>query len=319
MRGLGVLKEKPSFYRQNESNFTEDIVVLKRDLEHRDAQISMLKYDLEKIREQKYNIHLSVDTLEYTSKGLQKIIEARLVNKARLGLGYKYVVPPNRGTFVPPGIDLSHTGLDEFKEKEFPAYGPKTTESPIVNQTEDSFQSVSDNSLVNEFVPEVKSEVKVEMSSVPKVVKQENEKPIRNTVKYAEMYRSTPRGNQRNWNNLKSQQLGTDFVMQNKTCFVCGSFDHFAAYCNHNSSKKVDSRDTRVSWNRQARVNNNFAKETHSNAKMIPRAIMLKHGTKPLSTARPNKIVSPKKTVSSTWLYSCSLFTIQSHTKSSKY
>ena len=53
------------------------------DLEHRHAQISMLKYDLEKIREQKDKIQLSVDTLEYTSKGVQKIIEAQLVNKAK--------------------------------------------------------------------------------------------------------------------------------------------------------------------------------------------------------------------------------------------
>ena len=32
---------------------------------------------------------------------------------------------------------------------------------------------------------------------------------------------------------------------------------------------------------------------------MIPRAILLKSGTKSLTTARPNKIVSPKKNVSS--------------------
>ncbi|GJV45423.1 ribonuclease H-like domain-containing protein [Tanacetum coccineum] len=53
-------------------------------------------------------------------------------------------------------------------------------------------------------------------------------------VKHAEMYRSQkPRGNQRNWNNLKSQQLGGDFVMYNKACFVCGSFDHVQAHCNY--------------------------------------------------------------------------------------
>ncbi|GJU72159.1 hypothetical protein Tco_1263564 [Tanacetum coccineum] len=40
-------------------------------------------------------------------------------------------------------------------------------------------------------------------------------------VKYAEMYRSQrPRGNQRNWNNQKSQQLGSDFVMIKKACYM---------------------------------------------------------------------------------------------------
>ncbi|GKD99778.1 ribonuclease H-like domain-containing protein [Tanacetum coccineum] len=38
--------------------------------------------------------------------------------------------------------------------------------------------------------------------------------------------RDQPRGNQRNWNNLKSQQLGKDFVMQNKACYKYGSFEH---------------------------------------------------------------------------------------------
>ncbi|GJV14969.1 hypothetical protein Tco_1360292 [Tanacetum coccineum] len=55
----------------------------------------------------------------------------------------------------------------------------------------------------------------------------QHEKPVRKPVKYAEMYRSQRlRGNQRNWNNQKSQQLGSDFVMIKKACYVCGSFEH---------------------------------------------------------------------------------------------
>ncbi|GJQ93542.1 putative ribonuclease H-like domain-containing protein [Tanacetum coccineum] len=50
--------------------------------------------------------------------------------------------------------------------------------------------------------------------------------------RYAEMYRSqSPRGNQRNWNGQKSNQLGSDFVMYKKACFICGSFDHVQAHC----------------------------------------------------------------------------------------
>ncbi|GJT18034.1 putative ribonuclease H-like domain-containing protein [Tanacetum coccineum] len=66
-----------------------------------------------------------------------------------------------------------------------------------------------------------------------KSVKQ-HKKPARKPVKYAEMYRSQkPRESQRNWNNLKSQQLGGDFVMYNKACFVCGIFNHVPAHCNY--------------------------------------------------------------------------------------
>ena len=65
--------------------------------------------------------------------------------------------------------------------------------------------------------------------SIPKVVESETESPRsmsprrrinkpRSPVRYAEMYRarsSTPRGNKRSWNHLKSQQLGSHFVFKN--------------------------------------------------------------------------------------------------------
>nr|GEY54820.1 ubiquitin hydrolase [Tanacetum cinerariifolium] len=58
----------------------------------------------------------------------------------------------------------------------------------------------------------------------------------KSSVKYAEMYRRTTkkpnvRGNQRNWNNLKSHQLGPNFVMKKKACFNCGDFNHLAYDC----------------------------------------------------------------------------------------
>ena len=86
--------------------------------------------------------------------------------------------------------------------------------------------------------------------------------------------------------------------MQNKTCFVCGSFDHFAAYYDNNPWKKVNSRNTRVNGNNQVRVNNHFSNQTHSNVQKVPRAVMLRSGVKPLSTTRPNRIVYNYPTVS---------------------
>nr|GFB81547.1 hypothetical protein [Tanacetum cinerariifolium] len=40
-----------------------------------------------------------------------------------------------------------------------------------------------------------------------------------------------PKGNQRNWNNLKSYQLGPEFVLHKKLCFNCGDFSHLANDC----------------------------------------------------------------------------------------
>lgn len=66
--------------------------------------------------------------------------------------------------------------------------------------------------------------VKKARTRVPKIVKHNtdrpktNEKHVRQPVRYCEQYRTTnkPRGNQRNWNNLKSYQLGDDFAFHNK-------------------------------------------------------------------------------------------------------
>ncbi|GJU39580.1 ribonuclease H-like domain-containing protein [Tanacetum coccineum] len=93
--------------------------------------------------------------------------------------------------------------------------------------------SVSDNE------DEVESDVVVKKKTVfPTAAKiefvrpKQHEKPVKKPVKYVEMYRSQrPRGNQRNWNNQKSQQLRSNFVMNNKACFVCGSFDHIKKDC----------------------------------------------------------------------------------------
>nr|GEY27977.1 hypothetical protein [Tanacetum cinerariifolium] len=74
----------------------------------------------------------------------------------------------------------------------------------------------------------------------------EMETPKKPPVKYAEQYRKlnkkpNVRGNQRNWNNLKSHQLGPDFVMKKKSCFNCGDFNHLAYECR----KRVKGETTR--------------------------------------------------------------------------
>ncbi|GJS77171.1 hypothetical protein Tco_0727052 [Tanacetum coccineum] len=106
-------------------------------------------------------------------------------------------------------LDLSYSGLDEFQQPEFEGYGLRANK-------------ISDNE------DEVESPVVVKKKTVfPTAAKiefvrpKQHEKPVRKPVKYTEMYMSQrPRENQRNWNNQKSQQLGSDFVMNNKACFI---------------------------------------------------------------------------------------------------
>nr|GFB40627.1 ribonuclease H-like domain-containing protein [Tanacetum cinerariifolium] len=80
--------------------------------------------------------------------------------------------------------------------------------------------------------------------SQPESKTKEQETPKKPQVKYAEQYRHSnkrPKGNQRNWNNLKSYQLGSDFVLHKKPCFNCGDFSHLA----NDYRRKVQRETTR--------------------------------------------------------------------------
>nr|GFA27501.1 hypothetical protein [Tanacetum cinerariifolium] len=103
-----------------------------------------------------------------------------------------------------PSIDASKCNKSELQSSNFYAFE--------IGESSDSIMSKP----MIKFVKE---------ADYPRVIKTNNTKNARKSiVKYAEMYRNilkgpTFRGNQRNWNNLKSQQLGKDFLMQNKACF----------------------------------------------------------------------------------------------------
>ncbi|GJR24791.1 retrotransposon ORF1 [Tanacetum coccineum] len=129
------------------------------------------------------------------------------------------------------------------------------------------------------------------VSKIEFVRPKQPEKPVRKPVKYAKMYRSQrPRGNQRNWNNQKSQQLGSDFVMYNKACFVCGSFDHLKKDCSKRMVKPV--------WNNARRVNHqNSTRMTHPNSKrnIIPQAVLMSSGLKTINITRSRASVNVAK------------------------
>nr|GEV92887.1 ribonuclease H-like domain-containing protein [Tanacetum cinerariifolium] len=128
----------------------------------------------------------------------------------------------------------------------------------------------------------VEKKTNVPTNAIFEVVRpKQQEKLVRKPVKYVEMYMSqAPKGNQRNWNNLKSQQLGSNFVMYNKSYFVCGSFKHVQANYNYHQKERVVSRNNFI------RVNyNNYTKKNHPNAhrNIAPKAVS---GLRALNTAR---------------------------------
>ncbi|GKE51729.1 hypothetical protein Tco_1486885 [Tanacetum coccineum] len=238
-RGLPSVEEQLVFYKKNEVIFCEQLAILKRDISYKDSEISMLKSELEKLKKEKESNQLKIENFDNASKSLDKLIRSQIPDKSRKGVGfvsYNDVPPPPTGLFSPLKFDLSNSGLEELQQPKFEGYGPKTSKSVSENISNEVRES-PDTPLVEKLVSNDKLKKKTISPIVAKIEfvrPKQQEKPVRKPVKYAEMYRSqSPRGNQRNWNNQKSQQLGSDFVMYNKACFVCGSFDHVQADCNY--------------------------------------------------------------------------------------
>ncbi|GJT94225.1 putative ribonuclease H-like domain-containing protein [Tanacetum coccineum] len=228
-RGLDTVEAQLVTYRKNEVLFSEEVAVLKREVGIKQYEINMLKTEFEKLSKKKMALNL------------------KLRNLIRPQKTRSVVRKPNK-------LDLSYSGLDEFKEPEFKGYGLKNSkkESNVVCEKEsDNSKENFDKSLVKEqesqvkssFVEGCESNTSKNVSEVePKKVRKNNdapiiedwvlddeeqdesmtkpekktvipttakiEKPVKKSVRYAKMYRSQrPRGNQRNLNGQKSNQL----------------------------------------------------------------------------------------------------------------
>ncbi|GKC10484.1 hypothetical protein Tco_1007266 [Tanacetum coccineum] len=218
--------EKSKNIKDKERNYQEESFTYKEEMAHTALSDSEMKIKKEKA----IRISFKLANFEKSSKSLDKLIISQISDNNRKGVGYNAVPPPPTGLFAPPTIDLSNSGLEEFQQTEFEGYGLRANKSVCENSSNETKKN-SDAPLIEEWVSnnedKVESPVVVEkktiVPTIPKVnvVKpKQQEKPVRKTVRYAKMYRSKgPRGNQRNWNNQKSQQLGNDFVMHNKACY----------------------------------------------------------------------------------------------------
>ncbi|GJU53237.1 hypothetical protein Tco_1226951 [Tanacetum coccineum] len=169
----------------------------------------------------------------------------------------------------------------DWKEKFF--YPANHVES--VNKIEKQVRKNNDAPIIEDWVSDDEDEVEshVVKTDIPTAAK--IEKPVRKPVRYAEMYRSQrPRGNQRNWNGQKSNQLGCNFVFNNKACFICESFDHIQYSCPNQQRKRIVSGN-----NYNKKDNDYYSKTSHPSAHkhMAPRAVLMKTGLKSFNTARP--------------------------------
>ncbi|GKC52621.1 hypothetical protein Tco_1075366 [Tanacetum coccineum] len=157
-RGLATVEEQLITYRKNEVLFSEEVAVLKREVACKDYEINVLKSEFEKVKQEKEGIEFKIEKFDNASKSLDKLLGSQITDKSKKGLGYNVVPPPypliyNR----PKKLDLSYSGLDEFKDPEFKSYGSEDSkqESNIVcDKKSDDSKENSDDSLVKEQVSE---------------------------------------------------------------------------------------------------------------------------------------------------------------------
>ncbi|GJU05256.1 ribonuclease H-like domain-containing protein [Tanacetum coccineum] len=160
-RGLDTVEAQLVTYRKNEVLFGEEVDVLKREVGCKQYEINMLKTEFEKVKQEKDGIDFKIEKFDKASKDLDQLLGSQITDKSKKGLGYSAVPPPHPLIYNRPNkLDLSYSGLDEFKEPEFKGYGPENSkqESNVVCENEsDNSKENSDKSLVKEQVSQDKS------------------------------------------------------------------------------------------------------------------------------------------------------------------
>ncbi|GKE06719.1 putative ribonuclease H-like domain-containing protein, partial [Tanacetum coccineum] len=171
-RGLATVEEQLITYRKNEW--------------------------FEKVKQEKKGIEFKIEKFDKASKDIDKLLESQITDKSKKGLGYNAVPPPHPLIFNrPKKLDLSYSGLDEFKEPELKSYGSEESkqESNIVyDKKSDASKENSDDSLVKEQLSEdtssfVESPLNVDKETIfldkkIEIVKPKNhEKPVKKSVR----------------------------------------------------------------------------------------------------------------------------------------
>ncbi|GJS90257.1 hypothetical protein Tco_0772893 [Tanacetum coccineum] len=308
------------------------------------ANMALMAFSDSEVKQEKEGVDFKIAKFDKSVKDLNEMLKSRITDKSKKGVGYNVVPSPhplilNR----PTTLDLSYSGLEEFKEPEVNEYGPRDSslkpttgcdkesdnskentddsleqhqmtdtetssfESPLkvdkdwkekffypanhvesVNKIEKPVRKNNDAPIIEDWVSDDEDEVETTVVVKKKTViptAAKIEKPVRKPVRYAEMYRSQrPRGNQRNWNGQKSNQLGCNFVFNNKACFICGSFDHIQYSCPNQQRKRI------VSGNNYNKEDNDYySRSSHPSAHnhIAPRAVLMKTGLKYFNTTRP--------------------------------
>ncbi|GJR37543.1 ribonuclease H-like domain-containing protein [Tanacetum coccineum] len=153
-RGLSILEGQIIKYKESEVLFYEEIALLKRSVGHKEYLMGLLRTELEKVKEENEGFEFKIAKFEKSAKDLDQLLANQITNKIKKGFGYNAVPSPhplilNR----PTPLDLSYSGLEEFKQHEVNEYGPRDSSKPTTGwlksqiilrrYTDESFQTTT--------------------------------------------------------------------------------------------------------------------------------------------------------------------------------
>ncbi|GJW21429.1 putative ribonuclease H-like domain-containing protein [Tanacetum coccineum] len=134
----------------NQTKFTA--ATYKRGLAIVEEQlITYRKNEFEKVKKEKEGIEFKIKKFDKALIDLDKLLESQITDKSKKGLGYSAVPPPHPLIYNrPKKLDLSYSGLDEFKKPEFKGYGSEVSKKElnvVCDKKSDDSKENSDNSL----------------------------------------------------------------------------------------------------------------------------------------------------------------------------
>ncbi|GKC55530.1 hypothetical protein Tco_1078275 [Tanacetum coccineum] len=297
--GLKLAEAQLVQYQKNEVILEEKIGVLEwqvKDktnlLTYHKTLLDLATKEKEEILKEKEDLKAKLKKFENSSKNLTKLLDmfdtstsdkenSQTYDRFKKVEGFHAVPPPLSGNFIPPKADLSFAGLDDsvYTSTAVTKDAPKSNEVSVETPKE---------------VKPVKHGKSVKIAKSVRPITPV--KPIQQTEKPKESC-SSPKVDKRDWNGRMTQNMGLGYSFTKKACFVCGSMSHLIKdytfhedrmtqrnVVNKNGYLGTGQRANKPVWNYANRIN-------HQN-QFVPRAVLLRSGKKPVSTAKPKQAVS---------------------------
>ncbi|GJR93800.1 putative ribonuclease H-like domain-containing protein [Tanacetum coccineum] len=266
-RGLATVEDQLVTFKKNKVLFSEEIDALKREVGCKDYELGVLKVKYEKVKQEKEGVDFKITKFNNATKDLDDLLASQQTDKNEKGIGYNVVASPHPLIYNrPTKLDLTYSGLDEFKEPEFNGYGLRDN---VLKSTIDC-DSESDNPKVNTYDSFKKEQVSDnESGSVESPLKVDKETVIdwKETV----------------FHTAKKVELDKPKYNE-KPVKRSVSFNHLQINCSNHQKKRIVDRNNNSMVDHDYYVKTSYS-TTQRN--MTLRAVLLKSGLKPLSTARP--------------------------------